>query len=128
MAGLWIKLDWDWREDPNVMEFEDEYGKAALVDVIQLFCVMSEFYGVLDMNDKGQRLKAQRKLGMNEDQLRDFIGCVAECGLVSQEAWDALGKVSSERSMKDGAARKSRKEASMIAAEASAEKRRSQNT
>jgi len=124
MASLWMKLDWDWREDPNMMEFEDEYGKAALVDVIQLFCVMSEFYGVLDMNDKGQRLKAQRKLGMNEDQLRDFITCVAECGLVSNEAWTALGKVSSERSIKDGEARRKRKESAERASEAAAEKRR----
>lgn len=123
MAGLWIKLDWDWREDEHMMEFEDEYGKAALVDVIQLFCVMSEFWGVLDMNEKGQRLKAQKKLGMNEEQLRDFITRVAECGLVSKDAWVALGKVSSERSIKDGKQRLTRKEAAAKASEAAAEKR-----
>ena len=127
MAGsYWIKLDWNWREDPNMMEFEDEYGKAALVDVIQLFCVMSEFYGELNMNEKSQRLKAQKSMGMNEEHLRSFITNVAECGIVSHSKWVATGKVSSERSLKDGKARRTRKEASAIAAEASAEKRRSQ--
>lgn len=123
MAGFWMRLDWDWREDPDVMEFEDEYGKAALVDLIELYCVMSEFYGILDMNDKGQRLKAQRKLGMTKTELETFIDQVASCGLISQEAWSVLGKVSSERSIKDGNARRTRKEAALKASEAAAEKR-----
>lgn len=127
MAGsYWMKLDWDWREDAKVMEFEDEYGKAALVDLIQLWCVMSEFYGELDMNDKGQRLKAQKRMGMSRPELEAFLDRVADCGLISSEAWRVLRKVASDRSMKDGAARRTRKEASMKAAEASAEKRRTQ--
>lgn len=124
MAGFWMKLDWDWREDPAVMEFEDEYGKAALVDLIELYCVMSEFYGILDMNDKGQRLKAQRKLGMTKTELETFIDQVASCGLISQEVWSVLGKVSSERSIKDGNARRTRKEAAAKAGEASGQARR----
>lgn len=118
-----MKLDWDWREDPRMMEFEDEFGKAALVDVIELYCLLSEFYGVLDMSDKGQRLKAQRKLGMTKDELDAFLDKVASCGLISKDVWEALGKVSSERSIKDGSARRTRRESASLASEAAARKR-----
>ena len=125
MAGsYWMKLDWDWREDAKVMEFEDEYGKAALVDLIQLWCVMSEFYGELDMNDKGQRLKAQKRMGMSRPELEAFLDQVADCGLISPEAWRVLRKVASERSMKDGASRRTRKEAAIKAGIASGQARR----
>ena len=124
MAGLWMKLDWDWREDAKVMEFEDEHGKAALVDLIQLMCVMSEFYGQIDMKDRGQRLKAQKKLGMSKAELEAFIDGVAECGLISQDAWIASKIVASERSLKDGVKRRNRKDSAVRAGEASGQARR----
>ena len=124
MAGMWMKLDWDWREDSKVMEFEDEHGKAALVDLIQLMCVMSEFYGQLDMKDKGQRLKAQKRMGMCKADLEKFLDQVAECGLISLEAWRIQSVAASERSLKDGKARQSRKDSATRASIAAAEKRR----
>lgn len=122
-GGYWIKLDWDWRDDPKVMAFEDEHGKAALVDLVQLWCVMGEFYGRLDMADRGQRLKAQRRMGMGGPELEAFLDQVAECGLISPEAW-ACGVASSERAVKDGEKRQRRKDSAIRASQAAAEKRR----
>ncbi|MBQ9785095.1 MAG: hypothetical protein IJW29_06310 [Clostridia bacterium] len=114
-----MKLDWDWREDAKVMEFEDEHGKSALVDLIQLWCVMSEFYGELDMKDKGQRLKAQKRMGMSRAELEGFLDEVAECGLISPESWRIRNVAASERSLNDGEARRKRKERAVTAGLAS---------
>lgn len=126
MAGsYWMKLDWDWREDAKVMEFEDEYGKSALVDLIQLWCVMSEFYGELDMKDKGQRLKAQKRMGMSRPELESFLDKAAECGLISLESWRIRKVAASDRSLSDGEARRRRKERATAGGLASGQARRS---
>lgn len=126
MAGsFWIKLDWNWREDAKVLAFEDEYGKAALVDLIQLWCVISEFYGELDMKDKGQRLKAQKQMGMSRTELETFLDQVAEYDLISLESWRIRKIVGSKRSLKDGNARRARSESATKAGLASGQSRRS---
>ena len=59
----YIKLDTDWYDDPKVLDFQDRYGKAALVDLIKLFCVLGEFYGTIDLKDNAQKLRLQQVLG-----------------------------------------------------------------
>ena len=54
MAKLWMKLDVDWRDDPKVMDYEDRHGKAALVDLIGLFCCLAEFDGMIDLKEQRQ--------------------------------------------------------------------------
>lgn len=115
----WIKLDHHWRDDPKVMMYEAEHGKAALVDVIELFCLMSEFGGSIDLGgDKGARLRLEKSLEKKGAKLDAFIDGVAECGIVSEEWWRRLGVVGSERSVKDAGARQRRREAQACASEA----------
>ena len=102
--SYWIKLDHHWRDDPKVMVYEAEHGKAALVDVIELFCLMSEFGGVIDLGDKGARLRCEKQLGLKGAKLDRFVDSVAACGIVSAEWWDARGIVGSERSLRDAQA------------------------
>lgn len=127
MAKPYIKLDWDWREDPKVMLFEERYGKPALVDLIQLFCLMSEFAGSIDMADEATQLRVQKVLRKKAHGVEQFIEKCADCGLVSSEAWFSLRRIGSDRSVKDGEARRKRRDyalAASAAASEAAEKRR----
>ena len=121
----YIKLDYDWREDPKVMLFEDRYGKAALVDLVTMFILMSDCGGSLCLDDPGQLLKAKRALGKKSG--RD-VERVAEqmvaCGLASEEGWSASRRVCSPRSMRDAETAAKRRESAVAASEAAAEKRR----
>lgn len=113
--SYWIKLDHHWRDDPKVMVYEAEHGKAALVDVIELFCLMSEFGGVIDLGDKGARLRCEKQLGIKGAKLDRFVDSVAACGIVSAEWWDARGIVGSERSLRDAEKRQRRRDAQATA-------------
>ena len=122
MANYFIKLDWGWRDDSKVMDYEDRHGKAALVDVIVLFCLMSEFGGCIELADRGARLRCERALGKRGKALDRFLEGVAECGIVKAE-WLAAGRVASDRSLRDGKRRQARREAAAAASEAAAAKR-----
>lgn len=124
MAKPYIKLDWDWRDDSKVMLFEDRHGKAALVDLIQLFCLLAEFGGSLDLNDEATSLRAQKVLRKKPKALEAFIDRVAACGIVSEDGWRGFRRVGSERSVKDAKARQSRRDYALIASEAAAQARR----
>ncbi len=113
--SYWIKLDHHWREDPKVMLYEAEHGKAALVDVIELFCLLSEFGGSIDLGDKGARLRCEKQLGLKGAKLDRFVDSVAECGIVSAEWWESRGVVGSERSLRDAEKRQRRREAAATA-------------
>ena len=123
MAKPYIKLDLDWREDAKVILFESRYKKAALVDLVQLFVLMGEFGGSIDMTDEGARLRVQKVLGKSAAETRRFIARCADCGIVSNDAWEAFQRVGSERSEKDGTARKKRRDYALAASAAAAEKR-----
>lgn len=116
----WIKLDHDWRDDPKVMAYERLHGKAALVDVIQAFCLMGEFYGRADLNDVACLAKAERVMGRRGKRLDALLDGMAEAGVIDREPWEALHVVTSERALKDGASRRKRKEKADAAAEAAA--------
>lgn len=114
----WIKLDVDWREDPKVLLYQERHGKAALVDLIDVFCLMGEFEGVLNLNDDAQRLYAQRRLGRKERAMRTLLDGMAECGLISATELEAHGYVCSERSRRDGEHRHNKAVAAQTAREA----------
>lgn len=122
MAKPYIKLDLDWRDDPKVMLFEERHGKSALVDVVQLFCLMAEFGGSIDMNDEAARLRVQKVLGKRGKSLDQFLARCADCGIVSKEGWDVLKRIGSDRSIKDGMARQKRRDYAIAASEAAAKK------
>lgn len=126
MAKNWIKLDWDWREDPKVMDFESRCGKAALVDVVGLFCLMGEFEGMVDLTDNGTRLRAERVIGKRGRALERLVDEAAASGIVDADAWRVHRVVTSERAARDWTARKSRKDAVAKATAAAAEKRAAQ--
>lgn len=120
----YIKLDLDWREDPKVMDYEDRYGKAALVDLVMLFCALGEGGGTIDMKDNGQKLHLQRVVGKKGKPLETWLDRVAECGLIDADAWHAVRRIGSERSIRDGTARQKRRQYAAEASFAAACKRR----
>ena len=122
-AKPYMKLDTDWYDDPKVLDFQDRYGKAALVDLIKLFCVMADFYGTIDLKDNGQKIRLQQVLGKNGKALTAFLDKVASCDLINAEAYHGLQRVGSERSIRDGTARRNRREYALAASQAAADKR-----
>ncbi len=122
-ANYFIKLDLNWRDDAKVMDFEDRHGKASLVDVIGLYCLMAEFEGCIDLGNRGQRLRCEAALKKKGKALDKFLADAAECGIVNPE-WLAAGRVGNERSVHDYRCRRSRADAAGVASEAAAAKRR----
>ncbi|MBQ9000232.1 MAG: hypothetical protein IJ087_00065 [Eggerthellaceae bacterium] len=119
----YIKLDTDWYDDPKVLDFQDRYGKAALVDLIKLFCVLGEFYGTIDLKDNAQKLRLQQVLGKKGKPLLAFLDKVSACALINEEAYRGIQRIGSDRSLKDGEARRKRKEYALVASQAAADKR-----
>lgn len=122
MAKQYIKLDFDWRHDPKVMLFESRYKKAALVDVVTSFALMSEMGGCIDVRDEGQMLRACQELGKTRRAAMELFGRMAECGIVRAD-WLEAGRVGSDRSMRDADKRARRREYALDASRAAAEKR-----
>ena len=121
----YIKLDFDWREDPKVMLYEDRYGKAALVDLVTMFILMADAGGSVSLDDPGQLLKAKRALGKKRDgDVVKVAEQMVECGLASKEGWESSRRVCSARSMRDAETAAKRRESAVAASEAAAEKRR----
>ena len=58
MARPYIKLDYDWRDDPKVMLYEQRHKKAALVDLVTVFILAADFGGYIDTRNEGHMLKA----------------------------------------------------------------------
>lgn len=123
-AKPYIKLDTDWYDDPKVLDFQDRYGKAALVDLVKLFCVLGEFYGSIDLKDNGQKIRLQQVIGKKGKALTSFLDKVASCGIINAEAYKALQRIGSDRSIRDGTARKNRREYALAASQAAADKRK----
>ena len=119
----YIKLDTDWYDDPKVLDFQDKYGKAALVDLVKLFCVLGEFYGLIDLKDNGQKIRLQQVLGKKGKALTAFLDKVASCEIIKSEAYKGLRLIGSDRSIRDGTARKNRREYALAASQAAADKR-----
>ena len=122
-AKPYIKLDCDWYDDPKVLDFEDRFGKSALVDLVKLFCVLGEHYGSIDLKDNGQKIRLQQVLGKKGKALATFLDKVAACGLINGEAYHGIQRIGSERSVRDGTARRNRREYALAASQAAAEKR-----
>lgn len=123
MGKPYIKLDLDWHEDPKVLEFQMRYGKAALVDLIDLDCALGEFYGSIDLGDTAQRMKLERYVGKRGKALAKFLDKVASCGLIDAEAYKELRRIGSERSVRDGECRRNRREYALAASDAAKRKR-----
>ena len=119
MAGLFIKLDHDWLRDPKVRTFKKEAGKAALVDLIQLYILMSRNRGSVDMNDYGQREDASDVLGMSEQRMTRFLDLAADCGVIDKAMWLEAHIVTSNRAVKDAMKKEARSEAGRAGGEAS---------
>lgn len=122
-AKPYIKLDTDWYDDPKVLDFQDRYGKAALVDLVKLFCVLGEFYGSISLKDNGEKIRLQQVLGKKGKALIAFLDKVAACNLINAEAYRELQRIGSDRSIRDGTARRNRREYALAASQAAADKR-----
>lgn len=124
MAKPFIKLDYDWREDPKVMLYEKRYKKAALVDLVTMFVLMADCGGYVDSTDEGHMLKACKALGMGEDGVLKVFGRMIDCGLADKGAWERSGIVCSRRSIAAFESADRRRESALEASKAAAEKRR----
>ena len=124
MAKPFIKLDYDWREDPKVLLFEKRYRKAALVDMLTMFIVITDCGGSMSANDEGHMLKAQKALGATEAGVEKLLGRMAECGLIEPGAWEGLRVATSRRIREGYTESRARKERALSASKAAAEKRR----
>ena len=124
--GRWIKLDYDWRDDVAVIAFEQAHGKAALVDVVQLFVLMSKCKGNVDLSDSATRKLARDLLRKTDAKLDQFIGWCAECGIVDAGCWESFRHATSNRAMRDAGKMASRDASAAAASMAAAEKRRKQ--
>lgn len=120
----YIKLDWDWADDPKVMEFRELNGKAALFDLVQFYIALSKVGGVFDFNDRQSVLVMQSTLGKRGKALMTFINKVAACGLIDKDAWEQLKRAGSDRSIKDAEAMEKRRDYAAEASKAAAEARR----
>ena len=120
----YIKLDWDWLDDPKVVDFRDRYGKAALVDLVQFYVALSKVGGTFSATDRPSVLVVQQTVGKRGNALMQFVDKLASCGLVDQEAWTNLGIAGSARSIKDAEARAKLRDYAREASEAAAEARR----
>lgn len=124
MAGLFIKLDYDWMKDPKVRNFRRECGKGGLVDLVQLYILMSRNKGRVDLGDPGQREDAADTLGMKEPRMMNFLWLVADCGIIDKELFETCRVVTSERAVKDAESRRKRAESGSAGGKASGESRR----
>lgn len=118
VAKPYIKLDCDWMHDPKIILFRSKYGKAALVDVLTVFILMSEMGGIVDLSDEASMLKARQELGKSKKAVYELVDRMAECGIVSKESWEILRKVGSERSIKDATAKANRRNYAIEASKA----------
>lgn len=118
MAGLYIKLDHDWLRDPKVRTFRKQAGKAALVDLVQLFILLGRNKGRVDIHDYGQREDAMDVLGMSEQKMLRFMDQAAECGIIDRDLWASMGVAMSTRSVKDAELKAARSEAGRAGGEA----------
>lgn len=126
--SLWIKLDMDWQSDPKILDAKSRYGKAFLFDVVNLFCALGEFSGLISLQNSAEKLHLENKLGKRGKSLKTFLERCAECQIINGEWLKALGKVGSERSLKDGTARAKRRECAKDASDAAAASRASKRT
>lgn len=122
--SFYIKLDCDWYNDPKILEFQEMYGKAALVDVIKLYCALGEFYGQINLNEPKQRLHLQNVIGKKGKALETFLERCASAEIIKPDAYKVLGWVANDRAIRDGEVRKNRRQNAIDASAAAAEARR----
>ena len=119
MAGLFIKLDHDWLRDPKVRTFRKEAGKAGLVDLIQLYILMSRHHGRVDLSEYGSMEDAKDLLGMSEQRVIRTLDLAADCGVIDGELWHGMSVVTSNRALKDADTVRKRSNAGKAGGEAS---------
>lgn len=129
MAGIseaiWIKLDRDWLQDIKVIDFKRKYGKAALVDVVQLFILMQQYPdGLVDMNAERNVANAELIIGKKGRKLSEFLDRAAGCGLIDAELWDSFRHVTSNRAAKDAMRRTRQRDGGSAGGRKAAESRR----
>lgn len=119
----YIKLDFDWYDDPKILVYEDTFGKESLVDVVKLFCALGEFHGIIDLNEPAQRLHIQKVLGLKGEALDAFLDQCALCEIIRADWYQTMRKIGSDRSLRDGDARKKRRNYAKEASDAAKAKR-----
>ena len=126
MARPYIKLDYDWRDDPKVMLYEQRHKKAALVDLVTVFILAADFGGYIDTRNEGHMLKACAALRKTRAGALKSLAQMVDCGLFDRVAWERSGIVTSDRCARDAEAVLKRRESALAASAAAAEKRAAQ--
>ena len=129
MAGkneaVWIKLDSNWLQDLKIIDFRSKYGKAALVDVVQLFILMQQYPdGLVDMTQDKNVANAELIIGKKGAKLLQFLDRVAECDIIDARLWRSMRHVTSNRAAKDAMRRTRQRDGGRAGGRASGESRR----
>lgn len=123
--AYYIRLDHDWMKDSKVRNVAHLGGKAALINVIQLYIVLSRNKGEIRWDDYGQKADAMDFMGLSERKLEEFLDLAAECDLIRPDVWRELRVATSERAKGDADLTSARSSAGRAGGETSGESRRS---
>lgn len=120
----YIKFDTDWMNDSKIIAFQSLYGRAGLVDVVNLYCAWGESKdGIFDLKNEQKKAVLERFLGKKKKKLYDFLDKCANVEIIDAEAYRKLMLVGCRRSIKDAEARERRRISARDASEAARQKR-----
>lgn len=124
-SAVWIKLDSNWLQDIKIIDFRTRYGKAALVDVVQLFILMQQYPdGLVDMTLERNVANAEMIIGKKGARLFEFLDRAAECDIIDAAMWSSMRHVTSNRAAKDAMRRTRQRDGGRAGGRASGETRR----
>lgn len=126
MARNWYKMDLGFWRDEKVrylIAVSDEQTAFRYFKLVAIAYEYGKPKGVIDMNDPMMKVTVLEEMRMDFSELDALIKLCVSCGLFS-DAYEALGKVSSERMAKQGAEMEQAIETARLAGKASAEARR----
>ena len=108
----------------KIIDFRGRYGKAALVDVIQLFILMQQYPdGLVDMTEARNVANAEIIIGKKGHRLFEFLDRAAGCSIIDKELWESFRHVTSNRAAEDAMRRTRQRDGGSAGGKASAKAR-----
>lgn len=120
----YFKFDTDWMHDPKIIAFKKLHGKAALVDVVNLYCAWgASENGEFSLKDPGNFAVLSSFLGKGKARTIEFLDRCAEVGIIDADAYRAFGRVACRRSIEEAETRARRRIYAKDASDAAKRKR-----
>ena len=110
-AKPWAKLDFDWFEDPHVIELRSRLGVRGELAWARLVAIWADFRdGRIDLGAPGVRRLLEMKLERKGGALDALFKEMADIGLIDADLYAALGVVTCNRATEDAEKRQARRE------------------